>query len=68
MTGGKERRIIETPNKKECVDMGQTDKQFAAFLRSVILNLKKVKRCPTVEDMRDEIDEIIEYLQTSIED
>lgn len=48
--------------------MGQTDKQFAAFLRSVILNLKKVKRCPTVEDMRDEIDEIIEYLQTSIED
>ena len=48
--------------------MGQTDKQFAAFLRSLILNLKKAKRCSTVEDMRAEIDEIIEYLQTSIED
>ena len=48
--------------------MGQTDKQFAAFLRLIIGRLKIARAAPTVEEMRADIDEIIEELRQSLED
>lgn len=48
-------------------DMGMTDKQFAAFLRGLIRNLKRANE--EADDKKtEEINEIIEELQKSIED
>jgi hypothetical protein len=48
-------------------DMGMTDKQFNAFLRQLIKNLKKANE-EKEEIKTKEIENIIEDLQKSIED
>ena len=48
--------------------MGQTDKQFSAFLRLIIGRLKCAKAAPTLEEIRASIDDIIEDLRSSLED
>ena len=51
-------------------DMGMTDKQFAAFLRFVIGDLKKLQEqieAAETEQAKKELEELIEKLQTSLE-
>ncbi len=51
-------------------DMGMTDKQFAAFLRFVISDLKKLKEqleAAQTEEAKKELIQLIEKLQTSLE-
>ena len=52
----------------EMEDMGMTDKQFNAFLRQLIKNLKKANEEKVEENKTKEIENIIEDLQKSIED
>jgi hypothetical protein len=51
-------------------DMGMTDKQFAAFLRFVIGDLKKLQEqieAAETEQAKKELEELIEKLQSSLE-
>ena len=51
-------------------DMGMTDKQFNAFLRFVIGDLKKLQEqieAAETEQAKKELEQIIEKLQTSLE-
>ena len=51
-------------------DMGTTDKQFAAFLRFVIGDLKKLQEqieAAKTEQAKKELEDLIEKLQTSLE-
>ena len=51
-------------------DMGMTDKQFNAFLRFVIGDLKKLQEqieAAETEQAKKELEQLIEKLQTSLE-
>lgn len=48
--------------------MGQTDKQFKAFLRQILRDLKRAQAAPTFEDAKILLGEMIEDMQHSIED
>lgn len=51
-------------------DMGMTDKQFAAFLRFVIGDLKKLQEqidTAKTEEAKKELQQLIEKLQMSLE-
>lgn len=64
-------KLYEQPARAErrmkMEDMGMTDKQFNAFLRQLIKNLKKANE-EKEESKTKEIENIIEDLQKSIED
>lgn len=50
--------------------MGMTDKQFSAFLRFIISDLKKVSEQvekEQTEEVKKELSELIEKLQASLE-
>lgn len=49
-------------------EMGMTDKQFAGFLRMLIKDLKNIQKEKEIKSKDEQIQEIIENLQTTIED
>ena len=48
--------------------MGQTDKQFSGFLRLLISSLKKAIEEPDPEKKRELLQELLDNLQTTLED
>lgn len=49
-------------------EIGMTDKQFNGFLRQLIKNLKNANKIEDEEEGKEEIKEIIEDLQKTLED
>lgn len=53
---------------KEVDDMGQTDKQFGAFLRMVIRTLREARAETDVKKIYAKIDALLADLQAALED
>lgn len=49
-------------------EMGMTDKQFKSFIRFLIKDLKAVKKEENKDKQQEQIDEILDNLQQTLED
>ena len=48
--------------------MGMSDSQFKAYVRSLLLSLRNLKREEDTDKHQERLDEIIESLQQNLED